>query len=98
MLLLLAWYGCLSLLTIIHYALDKRAARRGLWRVSEMRLHLLALAGGWPGALLARKLLRHKSSKRSFSLALAACVVGNLAIVLVVAWGLPALREIVVSD
>jgi uncharacterized membrane protein YsdA (DUF1294 family) len=26
----------------------------------------LALAGGWPGALLAQQVLRHKSTKREF--------------------------------
>jgi uncharacterized membrane protein YsdA (DUF1294 family) len=29
-------------------------------------MHLLGLAGGWPGALLAQQLLRHKCSKGSF--------------------------------
>ncbi|WP_233151712.1 DUF1294 domain-containing protein [Pelomonas sp. KK5] len=35
--------------------------------MSERTLHLLALACGWPGALLGRQLLRHKSAKRPFS-------------------------------
>ncbi|XHS77890.1 DUF1294 domain-containing protein [Burkholderiaceae bacterium UC74_6] len=94
----LAWYGLLSVLTFAHYALDKRAARRGLWRVSEARLHGLALLGGWPGALAARKLLRHKSSKRGFGLVLLVCVVSNLALVTLVVWLTPALRELVASD
>ncbi len=29
-------------------------------------LLLISLAGGWPGALLAQQLMRHKTSKRSF--------------------------------
>jgi uncharacterized membrane protein YsdA (DUF1294 family) len=29
-------------------------------------LHLLGLAGGWPGALIAQQMLRHKSKKASF--------------------------------
>ena len=32
----------------------------------ENALHLLALAGGWPGALLAQQFLRHKSTKQEF--------------------------------
>ena len=55
-----------SLLTFLVYAIDKSAAQSGAWRISEQTLHLLALAGGWPGALLAQKMLRHKSAKQEF--------------------------------
>ncbi|MFX8067478.1 DUF1294 domain-containing protein, partial [Acinetobacter baumannii] len=54
-------YSALSMASFIVYALDKRAAARGDRRVAENRLHLLSLAGGWPGALLARQTLRHKN-------------------------------------
>ncbi len=56
----------MSALTYIAYARDKSAARSGARRVAESGLHLLALAGGWPGALLAQQRLRHKTRKRSF--------------------------------
>lgn len=59
-------YMALSLASFIVYAGDKRAARLGQWRVKESTLHGLALAGGWPGALLAQSVLRHKSSKAVF--------------------------------
>ncbi len=36
------------------------------WRIPESTLLLAGLLGGWPGALLAQHLLRHKSSKPSF--------------------------------
>ena len=48
------------------YAVDKSAARKGAWRTQESTLHLLSLAGGWPGALVAQQKLRHKSRKQSF--------------------------------
>lgn len=59
-------YLMLSLLTFSFYALDKSAAQDGAWRVPENTLHLLAVSGGWPGALLAQTSLRHKSRKQPF--------------------------------
>ncbi len=55
-----------SLIAYLTYAMDKSAARQGAWRTKEETLHLVSLLGGWPGALLAQKRLRHKSRKRSF--------------------------------
>ena len=59
-------YLAASLAAFLAYAFDKSAAKGGRWRTSESTLHLLALAGGWPGALLAQQFLRHKSVKASF--------------------------------
>jgi len=59
-------YLAASLVAFVAYALDKSAARNDQWRTKESTLHLFALAGGWPGALAAQRLLRHKSSKQSF--------------------------------
>ena len=64
--LVLAIYILASLLTFIMYAVDKSAAQKGAWRTQESTLHLLSLAGGWPGALAAQQKLRHKSKKQSF--------------------------------
>lgn len=59
-------YLAASLVAFIAYAFDKSAARNDQWRTKESTLHLFSLAGGWPGALAAQRLLRHKSSKQSF--------------------------------
>lgn len=61
-----ALYLLASLLSFFAYAFDKSAAQRQQWRTRESTLHLLALLGGWPGALAAQRLLRHKSAKASF--------------------------------
>ena len=45
---------------------DKSKAMSGAWRISENSLHLAELLGGWPGALLAQRGLRHKCSKPSY--------------------------------
>jgi uncharacterized membrane protein YsdA (DUF1294 family) len=77
-----ALYFAASVITFAVYAWDKSAARNGRWRTRESTLHLLALVGGWPGALLARQLLRHKSSKKPFSLLLCCSVLLNVAMLL----------------
>jgi len=59
-------YLTLSLVAFLVYAFDKSAAVSGRWRTSERALLVFSLAGGWPGALLAQQLLRHKTSKASF--------------------------------
>lgn len=56
----------LSVLTFGAYGADKTAARTDQRRTAEKTLHLLALAGGWPGAWAAQRWFRHKSSKASF--------------------------------
>ena len=61
-----ALYATASAATFLVYARDKAAARHGRRRTRERSLHLLGVAGGWPGALAAQTLLRHKSSKRDF--------------------------------
>ena len=66
---LLIWlYLSASVLTFIFYWQDKRSAISGRWRVSENRLHLAELLGGWPGALVAQQVFRHKTRKLSFQL------------------------------
>lgn len=74
----LAGYAVVSVLTFIAYALDKSAARNRRWRIQESTLHLFALIGGWPGALLAQEWLRHKSRKKEFRVVFWVTVVINL--------------------
>jgi uncharacterized membrane protein YsdA (DUF1294 family) len=83
-------YAGMSLLTFVVYAIDKAAAQAQRWRTAESTLHLLALACGWPGALLAQHWLRHKSAKPEFLAVFWATVVLNVAglVVLCSPWGL----------
>lgn len=59
-------YAAMSLVTYVLYAMDKSAAQHNQWRIQESTLHLFALIGGWPGALIAQDRLRHKSVKAAF--------------------------------
>jgi len=72
-------YLFVSTFTYLAYAIDKSAAQAGRWRISEPSLQLLALAGGWPGALIAQQTLRHKSQKGSFRIVLWIAVLLNCA-------------------
>ncbi|MBA1380782.1 DUF1294 domain-containing protein [Pseudomonas brassicacearum] len=59
-------YGSVSLVAFLLYWSDKRKARADAWRTPENVLHAVELAGGWPGALLAQQVFRHKTRKVSF--------------------------------
>lgn len=62
------FYAATSVAAAIAYRLDKSAAERNAWRTSERMLHFMAVMGGWPGALVAQEVFRHKSRKLSFRL------------------------------
>ncbi|NMG31891.1 cold shock and DUF1294 domain-containing protein [Aromatoleum evansii] len=55
-----------SVVCYVVYAADKRAATADRWRVSEDTLLGLGLIGGWPGAIVAQQVVRHKSNKATF--------------------------------
>ncbi|MDZ5663384.1 cold shock and DUF1294 domain-containing protein [Nocardioides sp. S-58] len=78
-LLVVAAYGLLSAVAFLVYAADKSAARQGRWRTAESTLHLVGLVGGWPGALVARRVLRHKTVKQPFRTIFWVTVVANCA-------------------
>ncbi len=59
-------YVVTSAVCLIAYVVDKSAAVAGRWRVSEGTLIFLGLVGGWPGAIVAQQVVRHKSSKVEF--------------------------------
>ena len=56
----------LNLIAMVFFALDKRAARRGLYRMPESTLLMIAFIGGSLGCLIAQRLLRHKTRKQPF--------------------------------
>ncbi|SIS21366.1 Uncharacterized membrane protein YsdA, DUF1294 family [Aquipseudomonas alcaligenes] len=68
-------YLLVSLFSFCQYWLDKQHAQKGRWRTPENSLHIAELAGGWPGALLAQQVFRHKTRKASFQLVCWAIVV-----------------------
>lgn len=59
---------CINLITFIAYAVDKRAAKRGQWRIPEVQLHTLEFLGGWIGGFIAQKIFHHKNRKKSYQI------------------------------
>lgn len=61
------YLALVNFVTFLRFRHDKRRAVAGGRRVREADLLLLALIGGSPAALLARRLFRHKTRKQPFS-------------------------------
>ena len=64
------WLAIASVITFLGYGVDKTLSRGRGWRVPEVVLHGLALAGGFPGGWAGRSLFRHKTKKGIFVLVL----------------------------
>jgi uncharacterized membrane protein YsdA (DUF1294 family)/cold shock CspA family protein len=73
-------YAAASILCFIVYAVDKSAAVAGRWRIPENTLLGLGLLGGWPGAILAQQLLRHKLRKGRYMATFVGTVIANVAV------------------
>lgn len=71
-------YLAVSVLCFIAYAMDKSAAVAGRRRIPESTLLSLGLVGGWPGAIIAQQVLRHKSVKAEFRAKFWASVLANV--------------------
>jgi uncharacterized membrane protein YsdA (DUF1294 family) len=70
-----------SLASFAAYGFDKRRATTGGRRVPERTLLVLALLGGWPGAILAQRQFRHKTKKSTFLIAFWVMIVLHVALV-----------------
>lgn len=82
--LLLMVYAIMSLVTLCMYAIDKSVAGKRAPRISERALLLCGLAGGWPGAIVAQSIFRHKTQKASFRRAFFATIILNLALLIAI--------------
>jgi len=65
-----AWLLTLSIITFLTYGFDKAQSKRKGWRVSEMTLHILAVAGGFLGGWLGMFWFRHKTRHGFFKVIL----------------------------
>ncbi len=70
-----SWLVSAGVVAFVYYALDKAFAKAGTGRIPEMLLHLLALTGGFIGALIGMLAFRHKSNVRSHPLFLPVIII-----------------------
>ena len=73
-----------NLVVFITYAIDKYKARHHLWRIPEKVLLTQALVAGGLGAILAGKLVHHKTRKWYFWTAWIAGLIIDAALVFII--------------
>ncbi len=84
---ILGWYLVfVNVLAMLVFGWDKLCAKKGRWRVPELRLMLLALAGGSLGALLAMQLFRHKTLHFKFKYGIPLLLILQLAGLIYLHW------------
>lgn len=88
--LLAAYLLAINAATFAAFVYDKRAARRGHWRVAERTLLLMALIGGTPGAYASRTVVRHKTRKQPFVGRLHLILALQIAAIIVLIWKMAA--------
>ena len=62
---LLYYLIVINIVTFLIYGIDKRKAKQGSWRISEVTLLILAAIGGSIGALLGMKIWHHKTMHKA---------------------------------
>lgn len=73
-----------NLTAFILFGVDKRRAKKGLWRIPEKTLFLSAILGGCPGAILGMKVFHHKTLHKRFRYGLPAILVLQILLILAV--------------
>lgn len=86
LLLLAAVYAVMSLTTFAAMAWDKAAARAGRRRIRERTLHAMCACGGWPGALVAMRAVRHKTRDPTFLPTFRVIVAAHIVLLLAAGW------------
>lgn len=74
------YYIAINILTFVLFFIDKRAAKKNLWRKKESLLMGMILVGGVVGGFLGIFLLRHKSRKLKFKFVLVLSIILHILI------------------
>ena len=77
---ILLLFIAVNLISFALYGLDKLKAKKGLWRIRESTLLLIAALGGSVGALLGMEVFRHKTKHWQFKVLVPVFLVLHLAL------------------
>ena len=80
------WLIASGVVAFLLYGFDKASSKAGAGRVPEMLLHLIALAGGFIGALLGMLVFRHKTSFKRHPLFVPLIILGGVAWAFLIYW------------
>ena len=86
--LLLLYALIINVVLFAVMGIDKFKARRGLWRIPEKTLFLLAALGGSVGGILGMQVFRHKTKHNSFKFGFPAILLLQLILLGWVIWQL----------
>ena len=81
--LLYSYLLSINIITFLIYGYDKHQAKKVGMRIPEIVLHLMALMGGSPGALLGQLTFRHKIKKMRFIIVFWAIVILQVIVIYV---------------
>lgn len=74
-----AVFLAVNLISFLLMGVDKRRAKKGLWRIPEKTLLTVCALFGAAGGLLGMKLFRHKTQKPKFSFGVPALLILQIA-------------------
>lgn len=75
-----------SLIATVLYIWDKHRAQKNKSRITERTLLFWSALGGWPGAIVTGRIVRHKTQKLSYRIKFAFCITFNVCLILLVAY------------
>ena len=78
--------AAVNLISFILYGIDKRRAKRGLWRIPESVLILSVILGGGIGGWLGMRIFHHKTRKPLFAIGVPAVTMMEYAVLAVSVW------------
>lgn len=79
--LMMYYLLAVNMVAFAAFGIDKYKAKRGLWRISEATLLLLAVVGGSIGALLGMRIWHHKTQHAKFRYGLPLIILAQIALI-----------------